>query len=389
MSFSRYDFWVILIFLSVFRMDGLIYLIPSMKVVYGALQAVVLLISFYILFSHRYPIKGQLTALTGLFFYLGAVTLFSSQSTEQVLSMVLSDYTMCVAAYGAAEKDLRRFLYRGKQVALFLLTINFINMLIMPQSLGLTRSSNKIFLLTSDNGLLKYMLIFCVIYELHSALFYVPLWRKWGFYVMCILQLLIGAAATSFFAFAVYLAGLFLIRKVPFTRLGTVQLVGILAANWFLLIFRKMELFASLVKLVGKNTTFSGRTLIWDAAMNRLSQMPFWGYGVTENTYYVIYKNTPMEAHNMILGILLQGGVILAAFWLGQILYLNRLAFRLDRFHAMNLIMLGLLSYGVMFLVESPPVIPGFFLLLVLGGKIARMPDFLIPRRKLRVLIHE
>lgn len=388
MKWSRYDLFMLGLFFSAFRMDGLIFLLPQMKLVYGGMQAGMLLISLLLLWTRRYPMKGQLVMLGALFAYPLLITAVRAQSTEQVLSMILSDFTICLGTYVGVRLDVKRFLYRCRQGAAALLAVNLLNMLAMPESLGLTRSSNKIFLLTSDNGLLKYLLVFCVLYELSSCLFYVPLWRKWGFYAVCMLELLIGEAATSFFAFAVYLACILLVRKVAFTRFGTLELLGVLAANWFLLIFRNMELFGKLAGLVGKNTTFSGRTLIWDSAIRLLDGMPFFGYGVTENTYYVIYKNTPMEAHNMILSLLLQGGILLALLWLWQILFVNRRAFRLGRDHAMNYVMIGLLAYGVMFLVESPPIVPGFFMLLVLGGELGTM-RLTIPRRKLRVLIHD
>lgn len=370
--------------LAVFRLDGLIYLVPAAKYVYGAAQALVLAWALYLMIRNRLR-ATLLLLLLALYFGLNLIiTVFKEGSLEQVVSMTVSDFTVCLAGYIGVRRDAKSFLYAAEYTFRALLLLNLASMLAFPGGLGLTRSSNKIFLLASDNGLLKYLLVFCAVHGMYGCVrkhgFFTNLW----FYGVCVLELLIGDAATSFIAFAVYLAGLLFIGLLPYTKLVWASLAGILAANWFLLIFRHMELFAAVVKLVGKNLTFSGRTVIWDNALLLLAQLPLFGYGVSENTYYVIYKNTPMEAHNMILSQLLQGGLLLLLFFAAQILYLNLRVHRCRALSGVNYAVLGVLSYAVMFLVESPPVVPGFFLTLVLGAELSGEKDFLIPRGKRR-----
>lgn len=374
--------------ISVFRLDGLIYLVPAMKYVYGAAQAAVLAWAVYLMMRERMKVNALLIFM-GLYFGFNlAVTVFQEGSLEQMVSMVTSDFAICLAGYIGMKLDHEKFIVTAEYIFRGMLLLNLTSMLAFPGGLGLTRSSNKIFLLASDNGLLKYLLVFCVVHGLYGCLRGSGLFTNLWFYGVCITELLIGDAATSYVAFAAYLAGLLFLGIVPYTRLIWLLFGSILAANWFLLIFRRMELFSAIVALVGKNITFSGRTLIWDSALRLLERLPVFGYGVSENTYYVVYKNTPMEAHNMILSLLLQGGILLLALFAAQIVCVNLRVQRLGAKSALNCAVLGIASYGVMFLVESPPIIPGFFLTLILGALFPGDISCRAPERKRRWRIY-
>lgn len=370
--------------ISIFRLDGLIYLVPPMKFVYGAAQAAVLFWALYLMLRDRMRVNALLIFAVLYFGINLAVTVLKEGSLEQIVSMITSDLTILLTGYIGIKRDPEGFIASAEYIFRVLLLINLVSMLIFPGGLGLTRSSNKIFLLASDNGLLKYLLIFCVVHGLYGCIRKNGLFTNLWFYGVCILELLIGNAATSYVAFSVYLAGLLFLGILPYARLIWAVFAGTLAANWFLLIFRHMELFASLVKLVGKNLTFSGRTIIWDSALSLLGRLPVFGYGVSENTYYVIYKNTPMEAHNMILSLLLQGGALLLALFAAQIICVNLRIQHLGAKSGLNYAVLGIIAYGVMFLVESPPIIPGFFLILILAESLPGYGEWCIPAKRWR-----
>ncbi len=370
--------------ISIFRLDGLIYLVPSTKYLYGAAQAAVLAWALYLMLRDRMRVNALLIFAVLYFAVNITITICKEGSLEQIVSMVTSDLTVCLAGYIGMKRDPEGFVVTAEYIFRTLLLVNLASMLAFPGGLGLTRSSNKIFLLTSDNGLLKYLLVFCVIHGLYGCMRKNGLFTNLWFYGVCILELLIGDAATSYIAFAVYLAGLLFLGVLPYTRLIWVIFGGILAANWFLLILRRMELFGTIVKLVGKNLTFSGRTVIWDNAIRILRRLPIFGYGVSENTYYVIYKNTSMEAHNMILSLLLQGGILLLVLFAAQIVCVNLRVQHMGAKSGLNYAVLGIASYGVMFLVESPPIIPGFFLTLFLAENLTGYKAWCIPGRRRR-----
>lgn len=367
--------------LVVFRMDGLIYIFPYMKYIYGVLQAVVLLYSVYLMLRYRLSAFPQIFLLALFFVADFFITIANKGSFEQIVSMIISDFTICLVSYVGIKKNPKNFIRIADQIFLFLLFVNLVSMWLFPGGIGLTRSSNKIFLLTSDNALLKYLLVFCVVHNIANCYKRKKWWLNFFFYVICIVELWIGEAATSFFAFLVYGVGIIFIGIIPYTKFWMIEFASILLCNWFLLIFRQTEVFESLIAKLGKDMTFSGRTYIWDEALKLIPNSPFWGYGVTENTYYVIYKNTLMEAHNYILGLLLQGGLILLFLLAVQVIYLGQKNYGLTKQSAINYVIVGLIAYGVMFFVESPPTVPGFFLLIVLCGN---LPELRITRKRIR-----
>lgn len=74
----------------------------------------------------------------------------------------------------------------------------------------------------------------------------------------------------------------------------------------------------SLLSIFQEDTTFGGRTIIWETALSYIEQRPVWGYGVTATGAFWILgyvQNRMLPAHNEILNILYQGGIVsLCAF---------------------------------------------------------------------------
>ena len=75
-----------------------------------------------------------------------------------------------------------------------------------------------------------------------------------------------------------------------------------------------------------KDITFTGRTHMWDSALRVITQSPIWGYGYPNEEWYVTHMTSfAVGPHNMLLGMLIYGGII--AFFL----YLYILAVSLFR----------------------------------------------------------
>lgn len=69
--------------------------------------------------------------------------------------------------------------------------------------------------------------------------------------------------------------------------------------------------------IMQKDITFTERTSIWDNAMNTIAQSPIYGYGFVDDAWFL--SNMYSEAlgpHNMVLGILIHGGIILLIIYI-------------------------------------------------------------------------
>lgn len=78
-----------------------------------------------------------------------------------------------------------------------------------------------------------------------------------------------------------------------------------------IVIFKIQNLFSFLLKNIGRDITFSGRTIIWESVFERIKLKPFFGYG---NKVFEFSKIVSSE-HNSIIGILYKTGLFgLVAF---------------------------------------------------------------------------
>lgn len=88
---------------------------------------------------------------------------------------------------------------------------------------------------------------------------------------------------------------------------------------WGMIIWGKdIGLFQSLLKIVGEDMTFNGRMIIWQTALEYISRKPLWGYGVTVvGAFYItaFVNNRSLPAHDELLNLLYQGGLITFFLW--------------------------------------------------------------------------
>lgn len=68
--------------------------------------------------------------------------------------------------------------------------------------------------------------------------------------------------------------------------------------------------------VLGKDMTFTGRTYMWDTALQVISESPVWGYGFVDKEWYLSNMTSlAIGAHNFILNTLIYGGIIILVFY--------------------------------------------------------------------------
>lgn len=78
-----------------------------------------------------------------------------------------------------------------------------------------------------------------------------------------------------------------------------------------ILVFNIQEYFSVLlVKITGKNATFSNRTLIWDLSYAYIKEKVFMGHGLVNNGDFVYIWSSYTQAHNTYLQILYDTGIV-------------------------------------------------------------------------------
>ena len=78
-----------------------------------------------------------------------------------------------------------------------------------------------------------------------------------------------------------------------------------------IVVLRVQNLFSWLiVGILHKNLTFTGRTYIWDGAINLIMKHPFVGVGLGNDGNHVYIRGTYWQAHNQWLQLLCDGGLV-------------------------------------------------------------------------------
>lgn len=126
-----------------------------------------------------------------------------------------------------------------------------------------------------------------------------------------------------------------------------------LAINVLICIFRIQNIFSFIiVDILGKSMTLSGRTMIWDAALEYVHMHPVFGVGYLfpADLYEMIVLST---THNWIIGFLFHMGIVGVLLWvvsLGHILHRGKV---LSKNYVMKILAIFMFCYMVQGITEN------------------------------------
>lgn len=136
--------------------------------------------------------------------------------------------------------------------------------------------------------------------------------RSATLFCLALAQSLIAYSATSVFALLVFVAGICLVStKRPRKYLNALTFGGIYMATFIgFVLLRLQDAFANLIASFGRDSTFTGRTDIWDLILSLIDRQHFLlGYNGVEELVFPAGWRIGV-AHNAILDILLWGGAV-------------------------------------------------------------------------------
>lgn len=118
--------------------------------------------------------------------------------------------------------------------------------------------------------------------------------------------------------------------------------------------------------IIGKDMTFSGRTVIWEAAGHMFAESPIWGNGVKSGDWFLSNLSTlGRGTHNLIYSELLSGGIIILSILilLASTTLSKIMKYGIDNYSGR--LILGIESWLVMTLFEAYPIFLLFYILLL------------------------
>lgn len=226
----------------------------------------------------------------------------------------------CMITELALKKSSRLYFKTILDIYIPLSVINLLAIIIFPDGIAKDDYYGNIFYVIGIRNGLPPVLIPLLIYGfLYSSMIGKKITGAMLFFTVVVsASIFITWSATGvaglfmflFFAFFIYrknIAGVF--NSLSLSVLYLALYLGII-------VFRLQSAFAFIIEdLLHKNITFTGRTDIWDIAIMLIKRSPVLGYGVYEGHGLIFTRGHFYYAHNAVLEVLLQGGVISLIFY--------------------------------------------------------------------------
>lgn len=258
----------------------------------------------------------------------------------------------------AVKNNSKTFFYSIFFIYFVFVFINFILMLIYPNGLAVDNYyGNTYHFLANDNALspifIPVMAIICIYSEYqHKSL--TP--SSIMLLIMIAVTVIITWSATGVMMWFIMMAYiLFIYKKIPMPILNMrLYFIAFAVLQVMIVFLRVQDIFAYIIEdILGKNITFTGRTIIWDSATELIKYKPWLGYGVYEGLGLIWYYNKYMYAHNGVLEVLLQGGVITLIAFVAVFLIAGKELYKLRSNPASGIISTGIFSILIGMLMES------------------------------------
>ena len=251
-----------------------------------------------------------------------------------------------------------------------------------PERFGQTLAGNMVNFLASDNMICYYVLPFMMLVAVSA------LHRKsrmdlisWLLLAVCLASIVLAASGTGMVG-CFFFAGMLILCLVcghkfrfpitVFYILYILFLVGIA-------VFSIQNFAADFIQnVLGKSTTFTGRTIIWSRVPEYVMAKPLLGYGTSgTGRAQVIWIGTDVDAkylqnsywsaHNYFFNILIEGGFLeFAAYVVVIVIATRALKKGADRL-IVNIISIGILSMFLLYTAEGELLGPAQYLMFILA----------------------
>ena len=180
-------------------------------------------------------------------------------------------------------------------------------------------------------------------------------WHIVLFTMILIVTTYLAGSRTSSISLMIFLLALiisFKTKKIPFPGAGAI-ITGSAILSYSMVVLHIQEYFADFIhNVLHRDVSLTGRTSIWNAALNIFWQSPIIGNGAAIYMPNISSDWSTTQAHNTFLNVLVNGGIIgMILFFLIFILVVPEM--RKAKQHPYSkLFVVTLLAYGVSFLTE-------------------------------------
>lgn len=283
-------------------------------ILYWKLAAIALIVGVWTLHFRG----GKVLFGLALFLILDCiVTTVNAGNTSQMYINAITLFAMAIMFMTAAEKGSYKFIKVGSFVLEILIIINLLIIVLFPDGLYNFTAVNHHYFLGSRNVMMRTIFPGVCFSILRSKIERSKLsFRTIVVMIAAGVSLVLVWSATALFSYALFCALMFIFQFKGVPKWFTVKTCYVFSVVIFIfiVILQLQDIFSFIiVGILQKDITFTGRTILWDAAMLNIAKSPLLGYGL-ENLQTIsakLYRFTDYDScHNLYLDILYQNGCI-------------------------------------------------------------------------------
>ncbi len=322
------SFYILPIIIPWFFPASLTIIFPGITTVVNAWKCISwFLILFKCISNRRWNSFTITLHIFWLVFFL--CTLVSHYTPADVNTWLVSFCSICGIAllFDAFDTErIVRFIYK---YFLLLALINFIMLILNPDGFesyvsaydGLNKYASRCNFLCTDNMYGPFMMSLLLLNELYiTQKSKEKVWKLcyYGCWMVCTASALLIFSATSL----VGLSALLIYKFCMKVNLSFIQIKPLYIAFFFILMFvgvyyfniQKLFSFV-IINILGKDLTLTGRIELWTSSIEMIKQKFWLGWGCTNKGSIILRNYYYWYAHNLVLDILLEGGIVtLSAF---------------------------------------------------------------------------
>lgn len=279
----------------------------------AAAGVVVLLYLCEMIRQRRRP-SGVLLWLCGYLAFVALSTVLHGKNYWAILNHVVTIVSFCMLL----ELSLRRSPMVTMDMLFYPLTVlilaNFLLECVYPGGVCTGGTYNYSYnLLGIDNLLAPLLIPYMFLTALRSTMLHGDLDRvSYCMLGVSALSLLLVWSATGLMGLAVALVFLLFFYQRRWQTLfnGATAMLSGVGLFFAVVLYRLQDVFAFLIEgVLHKGLSFTGRTEIWDTAIDNILRSPALGYGLAQSgKVYRLRKHKYYHAHNVFLEVLMEGG---------------------------------------------------------------------------------
>lgn len=341
-------------FLSTIQIPCLGNYYPNISIFYFVLNV----ISFFFIIIMLGKIK--LNGFTKfIILYFGILVLSTILNKGSIISLIRE--TICtlttIIIFDSLDKEMFKKYIGVPVFVLELLTfINLLIIIIYPEGLYNFGFARKYYLFDHVNITIRYLLPGCCLNIIRSYLYNKKIDVRCIAYLVVVgLTLLLTKSSTSLVGFSMFIVCMFLMSKYKFmdkhiTVFNVYSIAGLV--SYLIIAVNIQQYFSDFIYYVlHKDLTFTGRTTIWQNALDNIKIKPFLGYGriPLESRYAILNASS---AHNQFLILLFEGGLFLLFVTTCLMIFFTKKEKKLKDSKIRRILVSTIFSYFIMWITE-------------------------------------